>query len=113
MNTKISGNYYDAVILQVMIPEIIDLSVVDYEAKQFNKSGNVSIKTEDLRPFIINHPRPLYMKVQTWLGKEISMYFEAGKDATPLRKIFKSPAPVLVENGVATATAVTTIQIGY
>lgn len=111
--TSIIDGFYTPVILQVMIPEDADVSEVDYEAKKFDKYGNVSTKAEDLRPFIPCHPLSLRMKVQTWLGKVITRTFEAGKDATPLRKIFADPAPVVVENGVPTATTVTTIQIGY
>lgn len=113
MISNIRGEFYDAVILQVMIPEDADVSEVDYEAKKFDKYGNISTKAEDLKPFIPCHPLSLRMKVQTWLGKEITRTFEAGKDNTPLRKIFADPAPVVVENGLPTATTVTTIQIGY
>jgi hypothetical protein len=113
MLTQIRGEFYDAVILQKMVPEVADVSVNNYEAKKLDKDGNDSTKPEDLRPFIIAHPLPLRMKVQTWLGKEITWTFNAGEDPMPLRKIFASPAPVLVENGEPTATTVTSIQISY
>ena len=60
-----------------------------------------------------SHPKSLKMKVLTWLGKEITWTFEAGKDPIPLKKIFATPAPVVVENGDATETTVTSIQVGY
>lgn len=113
MNSNIRGEFYDAVILQIMVPEVADVSSANYEAKKLDKYGNASTNDKDLKPFIFSHPVSVRAKVQTWLGKEIIWTFEAGKDPIPLRKIFASPAPVLVENGVATATAVTSIQIGY
>jgi hypothetical protein len=66
-----------------------------------------------LRPFIIAHPLPLRMKVQTWLGKVIIWNFGGGETLMPLRKIFASPAPVLIVNGEPTATTVTSVQISY
>jgi len=113
MQANIQGEFYDAIILQVMVPEVADVSVASYEAKKLDKYGNISTKDEDLKPFIMCHPVSLRAKVQTWLGKEITWTFEAGKDPLPLKKIFNTPAPVLVQDGTPTATTVTSIQIGY
>jgi len=113
MISNIEGAFYDAVILQIMVPEVADVSAEDYEAKKLDKYGEISTKDEHLKPFIMCHPVSVRAKVQTWLGKEITWTFEAGKDPMPLKKIFANPAPVLVENGGATATTITSIQIGY
>jgi hypothetical protein len=113
METKIKGNFYDAVILQVMVPGVADVSNGDYNAEFINKSGQATDNPKDLRPFVVCHPLSLRMKVETWLGKEITWTF--GADGIPmlLKTIFADPAPVLVNNGEPTATEITEIQIGY
>jgi hypothetical protein len=112
MISSIRGNFYDTVILQIMVPEDADVSSENYEAKQLDKQGNVSAKAEDLKPFVICHPVALRAKVVTWLGREITWTFDPAYPVL-LRKIFASPAPVVVENGVPTTTVVTSIQVGY
>ena len=73
MISNIQGEFYDKVKLQVMVPEIADVSAANYEAKKLDKNGNSSTKAEDLRPFIVCHPLPVKMKVTTWLGDRKSV----------------------------------------
>ena len=115
MNANIEGEFYNPVILEISVPDIADVSAEDYVAKSMDKYGNENSTdhTKKQRPFVVSHPKSLKMKVLTWLGKEITWTFEVGKDPIPLKKIFATPAPVVVQNGDATETTVTSIQVGY
>jgi hypothetical protein len=99
--------------LDINYPDVADVSETDYTAKKLTRDGEEDNTNGEQRPFIPSHPVSLRMKVETWLGKTITWTFEPGKDPIPLKKIFASPAPLLVQNGETTATEVTTIQVGY
>lgn len=109
MDQTIKGKYDEEVIFQVFHPRIADVSSLDYPSATFKNNKGVM----ELKPFIICHPKSLKMKVQAWDGTDIIWTFEAGKDPTLLSKIYKTPAPLVVENGDPTATTVTSIQVGY
>lgn len=109
MDQKIVGSYDDPIFLQINFPRIADVSANDYTAASF-KGGDG--KTEQ-KPFVVCHPKSLKMKVRTWKEEDITWIFEAGKDPIPLKKIYASPVPLVVESGDVTETQVTSIQIGY
>ena len=116
MESNIVDNYFygKGIKLDINVPDVANVSETDYTAKKFNRSGQVDNTKGNQHPFIVCHPVSLRMKVLTWLDKEVTWTFEAGKDPIPLKKIFASPAPVTVDaNGTATETQVTTIQVGY
>lgn len=99
--------------LDISVPDVADVSENDYTALKLTRYGEVDNTKGEQRPFIVCHPLSLRMKVETWLGKEITWTFDPQKDPIPLKKIFASPVPVVVTNGEATATEVTSIQVGY
>lgn len=109
MISNIEGQYYDKIILQIMRPEKANVSATDYVAKKLNKNGIVDNLNGVQSPFILSHPAPLTLKVETWRGEIITWDFNAGPYPMPLRKIFNDPANVNTETG----GAVTEIQIGY
>ena len=118
MINNIEGLFYSKPKFEIIYPDKANVSASDYEAKKFSFASADKVLSENAAgtqvPFIVCHPVSLQMKVTTWYGKTIEGWiFEAGKDPMPLKKIFASPAPVKVEDGVATATTVTTIQVGY
>ena len=109
MEQNIYGKFDDEVILQGYHPRIANVASADYTAASFKgKDG----KTRQY-PFIPSHPVSLKMKVTFWDDVTSLWTFEAGKDPILLKKIFKTPAPVVVENGAATETKVTSIQVVY
>ncbi len=109
MKSNVWGEYYDAVILQIVKPKLADVSSVDYSAEKINKNTVVVDADAEVRPFIVCEPMPVTLKVQTWKGDIVTWNFTAGAYPMPLRKIFKDAANKLTETGVA----ITTIQIGY
>lgn len=121
MNQNIEGILYSKPKFEFVYLEKIDLTQGDYTAKKLLHkvaSGAEKIVEDNEKgkqyPFYIGHPLPLQMKVETWYGQTvIDWIFDPNKDSIPLKKIFADPAPVVVENGAATATEVTSIQVGY
>ena len=114
MADKIIGYFYNEPLFEICVPDVANVSASDYPAKNFTSDGKESNDNKLKRPFYFSHPKPLRMKVLTWLGKEITWTFEKGKDPIPLQKIFKTPVPLVVDaNGDVTATQVTSIQVGY
>jgi hypothetical protein len=122
MITNIQGNFYNYPKLELVYLDFADLTQGDYTAKKLKNTAQTEKTykiTEDAVngeqiPFILNHPKSLKLKVETWYGQVIEGYiFESGKDPIPLKKIFALPAPVVFENGDATATVVDNIQVGY
>ncbi len=114
MKSNVYGEFYDAVILQIVKPVIADVSAADYTAQKLNKNTAAIDATGEQKPFILNHPVALKLKVQTWKGEDVTYIFHAWENPTPLKKIYKTPIPLVVDaDGNATATQVTSIQIGY
>lgn len=109
MKSNVWGEYYDAVILQIVKPKSVDVSSVDYSAEKINKNTVAVDPESGLRPFVICEDRPVTLKVQTWKGDIVTWKFTPGAYPMPLRKIFSDAANKLTETGVA----ITTIQIGY
>ena len=110
MKANVWGEYYDAVILQVVKPVTVDVSSADYTAEKLNKNTAAVDNTNgEQRPFIICQAQAVTLKVQTWKGDIITWHFTPGPYPMPLLKIFSDPANVLT----ADSTPITTIQIGY
>lgn len=109
MITNIQGEFYDDVILQVMRPELADVSAADYTAKKLAKTGVVDNTNGTQRPFVICHPEAVTLKVETWLGITITWKFMAGYNPMPLKRIYNDAANVITESD----EAITEIQIGY
>jgi hypothetical protein len=109
MKSNVWGEYYDAVILQVVKPKSVDVSSADYSAEKINKNTVAVDANAEVRPFVICEDQPVTLKVQTWKGDTITWKFTAGPYPMPLRKIFKDSANKITESG----DAITTIQIGY
>jgi hypothetical protein len=109
MKANVWGEYYDAVILQIVKPAIADVSSVDYIAQKLDKNTAAIYSAAQQKPFIICETQPVTLKVETWKGEVIIWNFTAGPYPMPLRKIFKDAANKITQSGVA----ITSIQIGY
>lgn len=114
MITELRGYFNNYPKLEIAVPDIADVSAVDYTAKKYKKNGEEDNVNGEQLPFYPCHPKSVQMKVETWLGKTIPAWiFTPGEDPIPLKKIFADPAPVEVVNGTPTATEITNIQVGY
>lgn len=110
MKTNVYGEFYDAVMLQIVKPVTVDVSAADYTAVKLNKNNAaVDNVNGQQRPFIICHHEAVTLKVQTWKGDIVTWNFTAGPYPMPLLKIYTDAANVVTATGVA----VSTIQIGY
>ena len=109
MISNIQGKYDEDVKLHIYHPRLADVSAEDYTAASFTIRNGQTVQV----PFYVCHPLSLYMKVTFWDGVTSLWTFEAGKDPIPVKKIFATPTPVVVEDGAATETEVTEIQVGY
>ncbi|MGV8094520.1 MAG: hypothetical protein AB2L24_21915 [Mangrovibacterium sp.] len=88
MIANIQGEFYDPVILQMMFPKIVDVSATDYEAEEI---GNYEVNKKK-RPFIVAHPNPVTLKVETWLGEVLTWTFTSGPYPMLLQRIFHDAA---------------------
>ncbi len=115
MISSLRGYFYNYPKLEIAVPDVADVTNENYIAKSFTKQGVESEDPKLQQSFYICHPVSLQMTVETWLGKIVENWiFEPGKDPVQLRKIFKTPAPVIVDaDGNPTETEVTKIQVGY
>lgn len=103
MKANVWGEYYDAVILQVVKPVTVDVSSADYTAAKLNKNtAAVDNVNGEQRPFVICHNEGVTLKVETWKGDVIVWTFAPGPYPMPLRKILNY-----------VGNSATTIQIGY
>lgn len=109
MKANVWGEYFDAVILQIVKPAIADVSSVDYIALKLNKKTAAVDNSAEQKPFVICESQPVTLKVETWKGEVKTWNFTAGPYPMPLRKIFKEAANKITQSGVA----ITSIQIGY
>jgi len=110
MKTNVYGEFYDAVILQIVKPVTVDVSSADYTAQKLNKNtAAVDNVNGEQKPFIICEAQAVTLKVETWKGDVVTWNFTAGPYPMPLRKIFTDAANVVT----ATDEAITSIQIGY
>ena len=104
MKVQLVGSFYNDVITECSIPEVIDVSESDYTAKSFNKSGTEDADDAIQRPFIIAHPEEITLRVVPWLGTELTWTFTPSVFPMPLKKII---------SGHADNSAETDIQISY
>jgi len=102
MKTNVYGEFYDAVMLQIVKPVTVDVSSADYTAQKLNKNTAAIDAEGDQRPFVICQKEEVTLKVETWKGETIVWTFSAGPYPMPLRKIFTDAG-----------NTATTIQIGY
>ncbi len=102
MKTELVGGFYNKVVTECSLPEIVDVSSDDYTAKKFNKNGAEDGSEAEQKPFIICHSEEVTLKVVTWLGKTITWTFTTGPYPMPLKQI--------LTDDVNTATS---IQISY
>jgi hypothetical protein len=109
MKTNVYGEFYDAVILQIVKPVTVDVSSADYTAEKLNKNTTAVDANGEQKPFIVCHNEAVTLKVETWKGDTVTWNFTAGPYPMPLRKIFTDRANVVT----AGSTPITTIQIGY
>lgn len=87
MDSNIVGKFYDDVILECCYPEIADVSIADYVAKEF--AGNKVVKKQ--HPFVVCAKEETTLKVESWLGNVVVWTFPAGVPyPMPLRKIFNN-----------------------
>lgn len=93
MQTNLMGEFYNAVVTEISIPDEVDVSVTDFVASKYNQIGLKDGLEAVQRPFLICHPVALTLRVETWLGKEVTWQFPAGgyPYPMPLRKILKHP----------------------
>lgn len=102
MEAKLTGNFNNDVITELNIPEVVDVSTNDYEAKKFNDFGEEDGPGAEQRHFIIAETEDVTLKVETRLGTIITWNFSAGPYPMPLKRI--------IADQVNTKT---TIQIAY
>jgi hypothetical protein len=109
MQNHLYGKFDDEIVLQGFHPRIADVGSGDYNSEFFKgKRGEVK-----QFPFLFSHPRSICAKVEFWDGSVSLWTFEPGKDPVLVKKIFASPTPLIVENGIPTSEPITEIQIIY
>ena len=109
MKSNVYGDFYDAVILQIVKPVTVDVSAADYTAQKLNKNSAAIDAAAEQKPFIICETQAVTLKVETWKGDTVTWKFTAGLYPMPLRRIYTDAANVVTETGAA----ITSIQIGY
>lgn len=102
MKTNMYGEFYDAVIMQIVKPVTVDVSSADYTAQKLNKNTAAIDENGEQKPFVICAKAEVTLKVETWKGEPITWTFAAGPYPMPLRKIFTN-----------LGNTATIIQIGY